>query len=311
MPLHPEIKQMLEQLSASDWKEVSTLTPKQAREQSRYFAGLRVFPKPLPDIRTTDFYISTKDKQNILLRLYESMDVTPQTIIVFYHGGGFGVGSVDQYDTVCRWMASDLNVLVISVGYRLAPEYTFPTQIEDAYAALEWVDKKRNHLKTRNLVVAGDSAGGYLATMASMLARDKHGPHIDWQWLIYPWVDNDFSRLSFKNYGEGFPLSTETIKWYATNYLGKNPQKSTYPFFPMHAANFHDLPKTYIISAECDALYDEVVAYAETLVKADNSVHYECIPGVIHGFLNQYSVPVSFNATTQMFERFKELLHSE
>lgn len=317
MPLHPQVKQMLEQLYASGWKDVSDLTVLEARAQSDYYAGLRQFPQPLPQVAVTDFHLPREQQQNILLRVYQPQHASLDAAIIYYHGGGYVLSSVQHYDTLCRWMCDEMGTTVISVDYRLAPEYPFPTPIEDGYAALEWVAENADklHIAGKKLVVAGDSAGAHLATMVSILSRDRSGPQIAWQWLIYPWVDNDLSRASYQTYAEGYALTTRAMQWFDKHFL-QNSIDMTFPAYPFQVSDLAHLPPAFIISAECDPLHDEAYAYSKRLKDAGNVVHYEFAPGMIHGFLNHYALPVSFDITANLFDKFKgklneHVLHQE
>ncbi len=311
MALNSEIKIALEALYASDWQDVSVLSPVAAREQSKRFAELRKFPQALPKPAISDFTIAAEEHQNILLRHYQPATVATNAVIVFYHGGGYVLGNVEQYDPACRWMADELQTPVISVDYRLAPEHPFPAQIEDGYAALEWVAAHREKLgmKDAQLVVAGDSAGAHLAAMVSILARDRKGPAIAWQWLMYPWVDNNFSRSSYHTYAEGYGLSTAGMQWFDAKYLADG-KVAAYPAYPLQVQELGNLPPAFVVVAECDVLHDEGVEYIQKLESAGNKVFSHYAEGMIHGFLNLYPVAACFNASRKMFTEFKKYLRT-
>jgi acetyl esterase/lipase len=308
MALNPEVKLMLDALYASDWQEPAELTPLKAREQSAWFAKMRVFPGKIPQVAAVDYAIPVADQQTILARCYYPSNQRYAHVVVFYHGGGYVLSDVNLYDTTCRWMCSVLEMPIISVDYRLAPENPFPVPIDDGYQALCWVSEnfKALNLQPSQIIVAGDSAGGHLAAMVSHIARDKVGPAISWQWLIYPWVDNDATRPSYQNFATGFGLSKRSMLWFNDLYL-KNNNKTFYPNYPLHFSDFSHLPPAYIIVAENDVLLDEGKIYAERLRTAGNKVYFELAEGMIHGFINHYSISAGYHTTLKMFEKMKAL----
>lgn len=306
MSLHPEIKAALEGLPAAGWQDIATLSPQAAREQSWRFAQMRRFPVSLPPINSRDVQLSVSGGDSILLRLYQPEETHSTAAIIYYHGGGYVVGSVEQYDPVCRWIAAKLSVPVISVDYRLAPEYPFPIQIEDGYAALEWIVNNAHALgiQDRHMIVSGDSAGAHLATMMCILSRDRKGPKIAGQWLLYPWVDDDLNRTSYAMYSEGFVLKKSSMEWYIKQYL-TGDAKANYPAFPMQITNLKNLPAAFVVVAECDVLYDEAQAYIQKLRAAGNTVHDCVAEGMIHGFLTLYPVPACFATAEKIFAQMK------
>ncbi len=307
MPVHPQVQQMLDQLYASGWKEVSGLTVAEARAQSDYYASLRKFPQTIPDVKTSDHSLPRELGQQISLRVYQPITSSFDAAIIFYHGGGYVVSNLQAYDVFCRWMCAELGATVISVDYRFAPEFPFPTPIEDGYTALEWVAAQREKLgiSDKHLIVAGDSAGAHLAAMVSILSRDRKGPKIDAQWLLYPWVDNDISRNSYSQYAKGYALTTAAMQWFDQHFRSQN-KSAVFPAYPMQVDNLAGLPPAVIIPAECDPLHDEGQAYAEKLQEAGNVVYCNEASGMVHGFINQYGVPASFTATMEMFRLFKQ-----
>ncbi|HVV68225.1 MAG TPA: alpha/beta hydrolase [Gammaproteobacteria bacterium] len=307
MPLHPQIQQMLDQLYASGWKEVSGLTVAEARAQSDYYASLRKFPQPIPDVKTYDHSLPRESGQQITLRVYQPSTTSFDATIIFYHGGGYVLSNLQAYDVFCRWMCAELGANIVSVDYRLAPEYPFPTPIEDGYAALEWVatQRKKLDLDDKHIIVVGDSAGAHLATMVSILSRDRKGPKIDGQWLFYPWVDNDLSRNSYNQYAQGYSLTTAGMQWFDQHFRSQN-KPAAFPTYPMKIDNLAGLPPAVIIPAECDPLRDEGFAYAKKLQEAGNVVLLHEASGMVHGFINQYAVPASFAATMEAFKLFKQ-----
>ena len=310
--LHPELKKFLQDVYASSWRDITTLSIEEARNQFNKYAEMRKFPKPLQNLDTSDYCISREDNQHISLRVYQPKISEVDAVIIFYHGGGYVLSSMQHYDVFCRWLCSELGVTVVSVDYRLAPEHPFPTPIEDGYFALEWIVSEAEKLliKDKRIIVAGDSAGAHLAAMVSILSRDRAGPKIAWQWLIYPWLDNDFTHPSYQAYATGYLNETATMKWFDKHFMPNNV-KAAFSGYPSQTKDLRNLPPAYIVSAEHDPLRDEAYVYSKKLEVADNVVHYECALGMIHGFLNQYSLSVSFNSTMKIFGKFRSILCSD
>ncbi|HEX7928881.1 MAG TPA: alpha/beta hydrolase [bacterium] len=219
-------------------------------------------------------------------RLY-APDATPgRPLIVFYHGGGWVIGSLDTHDDFCRRMAKLVNAVVVAVDYRLAPEHRFPAAIDDAYAATKWVAANAKQLggDASRLVVMGDSAGGNLAAVVALMARDQGGPAIAQQVLIYPATHHDFSLPSVKKYGEGFLLTSIGMEWFWNHYLGGQDGKD-WRASPMSAKTLKGLPPAYVLIAEYDVLRDEGELYAARLQKEGVPTKMVLAEEMIHGFV--------------------------
>lgn len=310
MPLHPDIKKMLDTLYASGWKERHLVTPEIARADGLALARTRKFPVALPTVTTTDYLISTKDGAQITVRLYKPEAIKTETLIIYYHGGGYVVGDLETHDMACRWFANHLQTPLIAVDYRLAPEYPFPTPIEDGYAAFTWITQqaKKIGVPYKKLVVAGDSAGANLATLVSILARDRHGPKIDLQFLLYPWISSNTETASYNQYAENYLLSKKDCVWFANHYL-ENSGTANYSAFPLEAADLKNLPPAFIVVAECDVLHDEGIAYAKKLQAAGVTVYEYEAEGMIHGFLNQFPIAASYNTMNTILNKLRPLLN--
>jgi acetyl esterase len=309
MTLHPQVKIFLEAAAKAGLKDYSELSVAQAREQYNKIAALRVFPKTLPEIQTKDISIARTNNQHITLRVYYPPNETQnqnKPAILFFHGGGFVFSNIDQYDAACRWMTLEIGTPIVSVDYRLAPEHKFPTQIEDSYAALEWLGNNLDqiNLSSRKIIVAGDSAGGTLATTVAILARDRNGPEISAQILFYPWVDFDFARESYKKYASGYGLTTSATIWFYKHYMGDTTSGIVCPM----QANLKNLPPTFLITAENDILSDEGLSYGNRLIAEGNIVTFRYELGMIHGFLNQYAIPYCFEQNKKLFKEITQFL---
>ena len=232
--------------------------------------------------------ITVRDGQPITIRLYVPEHAEKLPVIIYYHGGGWVFGDLESADAGCRLLADKAHAIVVSVDYRLAPEHPFPTPLHDAYDSLLWVF---NHIAfyggdPSRLTVAGDSAGGNLATVVSYLAATLNGPKITAQVLIYPVVNLDFSTASYRAYGAHFGLDKKGMQWFAEHYTEstnfQNPLVS-----PLQLENFNVLPKTMIIAAEADVLYDEGLAYAQKLADAGVFVEHVPMTGLIHSYFSK------------------------
>jgi acetyl esterase len=222
----------------------------------------------------------------------------PDSVIVYYHGGGWVIGALDEFDTMARQLANRTGAVVALVDYRLAPEHRYPTAAEDAWAALTWIE---GHLPERAearlpLVVAGDSAGGNLAAVVALGARDRGGPPVAFQLLVYPVLDATAETASWREHAEGFHLTAAGMRWYWAHYLGQAdgaaPDAS-----PLRAAFVGGLPPALVVGAEHDILRDEGEAYATRLAEAGVAATATRYPGVVHGFFRWRAVtPVADTA---------------
>lgn len=238
----------------------------------------------------------------IALRLYRNRPAgrdRAQPVIVYFHGGGWVIGDLDSHDTVCRELAARSGATLVAVDYRLAPEHVFPAAVEDAVAATRWVSENAAELGVDpgRLAVAGDSAGGNIAAVAAIDARDNGGPKIAFQALIYPVTDFDLTRRSYAENGDKPPVKTTTMAWFRDLYLANPEDQTDWRAAPVHARDLSGLPPALVLTAGYDPLRDEGKAYANALDAAGTPCRYVCYEGQIHGFLNMARVnPQTFDA---------------
>ncbi len=204
--------------------------------------------------------------------------------LAFFHGGGWCIGDLDTHDAACRQLAAEAGCAVLSVDYRLAPEHPFPAAVEDCFAALRFLaaEGATIGLDTARLAVGGDSAGGNLAAVTAILARDA-GIALKGQVLIYPATDFSEARPSHEDYAEGFLLTREAMAWFGGNYLPQDRQRD-WRASPILAPDLTRLPPAIVIVGECDPLRDESRDYAERLRRSGNEAAFHLYPGMIHGF---------------------------
>lgn len=264
------------------------LTAQQARLFYEMSASILDLPEPRM-ARVEDFQIPMRDGQSVKARLFAPElkgQGAPLPCLVYFHGGGFTIGSIQTHNVLCRELARKGHCAVISVDYRLAPEHRFPVATNDAWDALQWVANSSNKLGLRAnaLAVGGDSAGGTLAAVSAIQARDA-GLKLALQLLIYPGTAARQETASHHTYDSGFMLDKATVDWFFDHYIDAK-DRDDWRFAPMLAERHEGLAPAWIGLAECDPLVDEGVAYADLLRMAGVSVDIEIYHGVVHGFVN-------------------------
>jgi len=284
MPLDPQVKAILEEDAERGLPPYSDLSPVAARKQM-----LDLSPPVDPQLaasRVVDRLIPGP-QSNIPVRLYYPHGDPPYALLVYYHGGGWVIGNLETHDALCQALAKTSECLVVAVDYRLAPEHPYPAAVEDAYAATCWAadNAVSLHADPKRLAVIGDSAGGALATVVSMMARDKGGPEISLQVLIYPITDYNFDTPSYSKNAQGYMLSRELMQWFWNHYL-EDIAVAGHPYVsPLQAQNLDGLPQAMILTAGYDPLRDEGRAYAHKLQAYGIDTTYSHYEGMIHGFI--------------------------
>jgi acetyl esterase len=286
MPLHPIVEKMLEGMRNSGWKGIAQTTPQEARQ---FMAARAALFGEGPEIgKVEDVAIPTRAGKiagRVLLP-----KAKPTALIVFYHGGGWVIGGIDETDIIARFLVDATGAGVVLVDYRLAPEHPFPAPIEDCYDALLWSGKEAAKLGAP-VVVAGDSAGGNLATVCALLARDNNGPKLALQIMMYPVCDCDMETESYKAFGSGFVLTAADMSWFYDHYLRGDKAKRTDPrVSPLRALELKGLPPALIMTAEYDVLRDEAETYGKRLAAAGVKVWIKRYQGVTHGFVRMQNL---------------------
>jgi acetyl esterase len=265
-----------------------TLTPPEAREfysQARFVSN----PEP-PELKSVEPLAIPAPHGSIPARIY-----TPKTLrkpaglapcLVFFHGGGWVIGDLDSHDVVCRKLADEGQLIVISVDYRLAPEHKFPAAVDDAITATKWIaiNGKQLGVDAARLMVGGDSAGGNLAAVVAISARDGNGPAIAGQVLIYPATDFAMTHPSHREPETSILLTHSVIKWFRDHYLNGAADAHDWRASPVRAGTLIGLPPAYVLTAGADPLRDEGDEYARRLKEAGVAVTYRHFPGQFHGF---------------------------
>ncbi len=288
MALDPQVQAVIELVIKSGRPPYHQLSPKDARQ---LFRETRPGSTPAPpEIGLVSDALADGPDGPIPLRVYRPRGVAagaPLPGLVFFHGGGWVIGDLDTHDVLCRQLTAEAGITVVAVDYRLAPESKFPAAADDAWAATRWVvaHAERLGIDARRLAVGGDSAGGNLAAVVALLARDAGGPDIRLQVLLYPVTDVGVEWPSYQEFAEGYLLTSESMRWFIAHYLNVETEAADWRASPLRAASLAGLPPALIITAGFDPLRDEGEAYARALRTAGVRVDYACYGGMIHGFV--------------------------
>jgi acetyl esterase len=305
MAVDPQIQALLDLIRERNVPPHYTLPPAEARVNMEKARAVFRAPGEVVLGRVEPLSIPHPAGQ-IPARLYAPDARGGRPLIVFFHGGGWVIGSLDTHDDLCRRMARLADAVVVSVDYRLAPEYKFPTAVDDAFAATRWIAANAAALggDPARLAVMGDSAGGNLAAVVSLLARDQGGPAIRQQVLIYPATHHDFSLPSVKAYGEGFLLTAVGMEWFWKHYLRSPADALDWRASPLLAKSLAGLPPALVVTAEYDVLRDEGELYAERLQREGVPTRLVRYDTMIHGFITMSVV----NRTLEILEEIAATL---
>lgn len=281
LSLHPQVVQLLERVARSPLPPYHTVSPFVAR---RIYRDTRAALSPkAPDLADVRLHATT----NFAVRSYRPSKGGVLPGLVFFHGGGWTIGDVDTHDVVCRQLALGASCMVFSVDYRLGPEHPFPAAVDDCFAALRWTmeNAARLGIDPQRVAVGGDSAGGNLAAVAALLARDAGGPRIAYQLLVYPATDQRGATPSHERNAQGYLLTRDAMDYFRSAYLPDRADWTDWRASPLLAPSHAGLPPALVITAGYDPLLDEGKAYAEKLRAAGVKVEYREYADMVHGFL--------------------------
>lgn len=291
MPLDPQVRVLLEQMATMEAPPRHTMQVEDVRNQilSTFstMSGEPEYVKHVEDRRIPG------PEGSIPVRIYRPEGDGPLPILVYFHGGGWVICNLDTHDAACRKLANAAVCIVVSVDYRLAPEHKFPAAVDDCYAATQWV---ANHAESlygdpTRIAVGGDSAGGNLAAAVSLMARDRNGPSLVYQLLIYPVTDHyTIHTPSYQENAEGYFLTQADMIWFWDHYLSSEEDRKHPHAVPLQAESLHGLPPALVITAEYDPLRDEGEMYARRLQEAGVPTLLKRYNGMIHGFFNMAAV---------------------
>ena len=291
--LHPQAQALLRLIDEKGVPPTHTLTPGEARtlyRERRSFAQ----PEP-PDVAQVRELAASGPAGAIALRLYRPRGSTMDQrlpVLVYYHGGGWVIGDLDTHDTLCRQLANGSGCAVVAVDYRMGPEHRFPAAVEDAIAAAHWLRTHAEslHLDAARMGVGGDSAGGNLAAVVAIAARDSADLPLAFQLLIYPATDMRRTAPSHTTNGHGYLLTQDTISYFHDHYIDDPRHDLDWRASPLLHDNLSLLPPAFILTAGFDPLRDEGLQYAQALTEAGTRSTLVCFERQIHGFITMGKV---------------------
>ena len=281
-------------------------TPEDART---YRAGLAALSGPAPNMARVEDHTIEQADGSFRIRVLVPIE-PPAGVIVYYHGGGWVVGSIDESDTLGRKLAERTSCAVLLVDYRLAPEHRYPVAVDDSYAALEWAAAHMNEIAGREvpLIVAGDSAGGNLSAVMAVRARDRNGPEIAMQVLIYPVTDANVDRPSYLDPENQLLLTRDSMIWFFDHYIPDPAQRTEPDASPIYTEDLSGLPPAVVLTAEHDPLRDEGEEYAQRLEDAGVEVNMQRHKGQMHAFFALLMLPGSERGMQQVVRAIRALV---
>jgi acetyl esterase len=304
--LDPQIAELLPALNRY-FPRVETMTGPQLRAVIRE----RAVPPPCPaQVGAVTDRTVPSPAGDIAVRIYwPAASTGPVPVVVFAHGGGFVFCDLDSHDELCRAMTNGIGAVVVSVDYQLAPESLWPAAAEDVYAVADWATQQAAALGADpgHLLVAGDSAGGNLAAVTALMARDRDWPAIAGQMLVYPVVAADFDTASYRRFGVGYYNTAAAMAWYWDQYV-PNVADRRHPYASPLQARLNDLPPAVVITAGCDPLCSEGDTYAKALVAAGVPTIHRDYEGAIHGFITMSGLDICTEARHQAWADVSALL---
>jgi acetyl esterase len=284
MAIDPQVAFVLDLIVKSGRPAYHTLSPKEARQ---LFRETRPASTPEPPAIGA---VRNLSAGTVPIRVYRPAGVPDSArlpVLMFFHGGGWVIGDLDTHDTLCRQLTAGAGISVVAVDYRVAPEHKFPAAADDAWSATTWVVDHAAELgvDATKMAVAGDSAGGNLAAVVALQARDAGRPKIGLQVLLYPVTDVGAETQSYRDLADGYMLTREGMRWFIAHYLGKPQEAEDWRASPLRAKSFAGVAPALIVTAGYDPLRDEGDAYAQKLRAAGVTVDNVTFGGMIHGFV--------------------------
>ncbi|QGW84492.1 alpha/beta hydrolase [Variovorax paradoxus] len=291
--LHPQARALLDFIEARGIPPTHTLSPAEARA---FYRDRRAATQPeAPQVAQVRDLKAEGPHGAIAVRLYRPLGAAADAalpVLVYFHGGGWVIGDLDTHDVLCRSLANGAGCAVASIDYRMGPEHRFPAAVDDVLAATRWVQREAASLSldAGRLAVGGDSAGGNLAAVAAIAARDAGDLPIAFQLLIYPATDMRRGHPSHQANGQGYLLTSDTMTYFHDHYIDDARHDLDWRASPLLHADLSGLPPALVLTAGYDPLRDEGMAYAEALTAAGNRAAYVCFERQIHGFITMGKV---------------------
>jgi acetyl esterase len=286
MPLDPQAEALMKQMAAMGMPAMNTLSPVDARK------AMAMFRQPSQEqVHKIEDRTIPGPAGQIPVRVYTPAGSGPFPVLVFFHGGGWVIGDLESHDAACRSLTNQAGCVTVAIDYRLAPEHKFPAAVDDCYAAAVWVSEHAREVNgdAKRVAVGGDSAGGNLAAVVSILARDRGKPPLCFQLLVYPATDAALDTYSHRNFTEYF-LTSDMVRYFYGHYLRGEADKKDPRLSPALTKDLKGLPPALVITAEFDPLRDEGEAYGEKLKSAGVPTTITRYPGMIHGFFTLANV---------------------
>lgn len=308
MPLHPQAAKFLDVIRRQDLPLIETTPIDVTRRALILASAVKMAPASLARIETRT--IAGPDGDELKVRFYWPHGPGPHAAVLYFHGGGWVLNNIETHDDVAQRMAAASNCVFISVDYRLAPEHKFPAAIEDAFTTLTWLaaNAKELEIDPHRIAVCGDSAGGNIAAALCLMTRDRLGPAIAFQVLIYPITDYDLTRPSYVENADGYFLTTSQMRWFWQQYV-ESPDRMREPYAsPIRANSLKGVPPALILTAEFDPLRDEGEAFADALRQHGINVRLKRYDGLIHAFIKRVD---QFDAAIDAINLIGETLKSE
>jgi acetyl esterase len=289
MALDPQARAVLDQMAKMGNPPINELSAEEARRASEAMASLHGGSEPVAAVEDRTV---PGPGGGIPVRIYTPEGREPFPVLMYFHGGGWVIGGIESSDGLCRTLANGSGCIVVSVGYRLAPEHPFPAAADDAYHATRWAAANAAGFggDPSRIAVSGDSAGGNLAAVVCQMARDRGGPAIRFQLLVYPVTDAACDTPSYAENADGYFLTKDAMLWFWNHYARTDADRGHPYASPLRAAGFAGLPPALVITAEFDPLRDEGERYAERLRAAGVPAKLIRYDGMIHGFFNMGGV---------------------
>ncbi|ANS31986.1 alpha/beta hydrolase (plasmid) [Rhodococcus opacus] len=283
MPVDGQVQSLLDQMREADAKPFESMTVPEARLAGWDFIALQGPPE---EVASVDHRFIPGLTADLPVRIYYPEGKGPFPALIYLHGGGWVIGNNEVGDAVSRSLANRTGCVFIQVNYQKAPERKFPAAVDDAWVATNWVFDNAADLGVdpARIGIIGDSAGGNLAAVTALRARDESGPHLKCQVLIYPVTDGDLDKGSYEDYAEGYLLQRESMRWFYSHYLNDLAEVDDPRVSPLRASRHSDLPPAIIVTAGYDPLRDDGRLYADKLRNAGIKVKHLDYPGAIHGF---------------------------
>ncbi|MFC6718642.1 alpha/beta hydrolase [Natrialbaceae archaeon GCM10025810] len=302
---HPDVQAFLELYESLDTLSFQEVTAREAREM---FEQMRVSGESDVELESVEDRTIDGPNGEVPIRIYEPGTEGDagegRPLVLYFHGGGWVIGSIETHDNACRKLADETGYPVVSVDYGLAPEHPFPEGLYDCYASLEWAAEAASKLNADpdRIVLAGDSAGGNLAAATSLLARDRGGPEVAYQLLVYPGTGDVTRTDAYEENGVGYFLTADDMAWFRGHYFEREIDQGNVYAMPRLAHDLSGLPPATVITAGFDPLRDDGATYAERLEEAGVSVSYHHYEDMIHGFFNMVAEPLNLEAAHEAYD---------